>query len=288
MASEGVSLNSMSCPTRVVLGIDAAWTTQNPSGVALVANYEGRWCLLCVDHSYSNFVQRAGGGRFEERPPTGVAPNARSLLDTAHAIANHPVDLVTIDIPLSRQPIFGRRVSDNCISSHFGACGCGTHTPNENRPGKVSEMLRNDFSAAGYPLITEYNYTGELRGIAEVYPHPALLSLVDCNYRLPYKCSKVRSYWPGAEPCSRRENLRGIWEKIINSFSNCQGPHIDGVHEQIRPDFSNFGTRAKAFEDKIDAVVCAWVGVCLLEGLAEPFGDHESAIWVPKKSISKE
>jgi predicted RNase H-like nuclease len=37
----------------------------------------------------------------------------------------------------------------------------------------------------------------------------------------------------------------------------------------------------KAFEDTLDAAICAWVGVCALEGRAEALGDAVSAIWVP-------
>jgi len=32
----------------------------------------------------------------------------------------------------------------------------------------------------------------------------------------------------------------------------------------------------KAFEDKMDAVVCAWVGICALESKAVPYGDDIS------------
>lgn len=41
------------------------------------------------------------------------------------------------------------------------------------------------------------------------------------------------------------------------------------------------GAALKAFEDKLDAIVCAWVGICVIEHRATPFGDHDSAIWVP-------
>lgn len=37
----------------------------------------------------------------------------------------------------------------------------------------------------------------------------------------------------------------------------------------------------KAFEDMLDAVVCAWVGVRVLAGTAQPFGDEDAAIWIP-------
>ena len=41
------------------------------------------------------------------------------------------------------------------------------------------------------------------------------------------------------------------------------------------------GLEMKAFEDALDAIVCAWVAICVLEGRAEPYGDEESAIWIP-------
>ena len=41
------------------------------------------------------------------------------------------------------------------------------------------------------------------------------------------------------------------------------------------------GAKVKAYEDALDAAVCAWVAICALRGRAKPFGDHQSAIWVP-------
>jgi hypothetical protein len=41
------------------------------------------------------------------------------------------------------------------------------------------------------------------------------------------------------------------------------------------------GIQGKAYEDALDAVICAWVAVCALEGRAIPFGDEDSAIWIP-------
>ena len=47
-----------------------------------------------------------------------------------------------------------------------------------------------------------------------------------------------------------------------------------------RLEFDARGVEVKAYEDKLDAVVCAWVGICALEGRAMPFGDRNSAIWI--------
>jgi hypothetical protein len=35
----------------------------------------------------------------------------------------------------------------------------------------------------------------------------------------------------------------------------------------------------------VDAIVCAWVGIAVLEGRAEPFGDDDAAIWIPKDTM---
>lgn len=41
------------------------------------------------------------------------------------------------------------------------------------------------------------------------------------------------------------------------------------------------GTEVKAYEDALDAILCAWVATFALEGRATPFGDENSAIWIP-------
>ncbi len=43
----------------------------------------------------------------------------------------------------------------------------------------------------------------------------------------------------------------------------------------------------KAVEDTIDAIVAAWIGTTILEGTAEPFGDDDSAIWIPRETWAK-
>jgi len=40
----------------------------------------------------------------------------------------------------------------------------------------------------------------------------------------------------------------------------------------------------KAFEDQLDAVVCARVAIEVLEGRALPYGDEVSAAWIPKRT----
>ena len=42
----------------------------------------------------------------------------------------------------------------------------------------------------------------------------------------------------------------------------------------------------KSYEDLIDSIISALVGYYYLKCEVTPYGDNESTIWVPKKSIS--
>lgn len=156
--------------------------------------------------------------------------------------------------------------------------GVNTHTPNPERPGKVGRILGEGFEAVGYPLATE---TISTPCLIEVYPHPALVELAGAERRLPYKIGKARDYWPSLTPGERRANLVAMWSHIVGLL----GREMDGVAEALPLPPSDAPLVAmKAYEDALDAVICAWVGITALEGRARPYGDAVSAIWIPSWS----
>jgi predicted RNase H-like nuclease len=256
--------------SRAVLGIDAAWTPTQPSGVALVREELSGWRLVAVASSYRRFCDQ-GSYQLEDH----TLPDPSALLAAASKLCGQVIDLVAVDMPLSRGPIVGRRVSDDCVSRAYGARKCGTHSPSAARPGPLSDALWKGFGLADYPLLTE---NGAVRGLIEVYPHPALVELAGADERLPYKASKVRNYWPSAKASDRRDNLYRQWREIVGLLET----QIRGV-AGVLPPLPNDATRLqmKAHEDMLDAIVCAWVGTCFLEGTAIAFGDADSAIWIP-------
>jgi predicted RNase H-like nuclease len=202
-------------------------------------------------------------------------PEVAALLAAAWTLCGHAVDLVAVDMPLARSSIVGRRYSDNQVSRAYGGRKCGTYTPSVLRPGPLSDSLTRDFAAAGYPLLTE---TIVPPGLIEVYPHPALVELTGASERLPYKASKVRTYWPSATSLERRALLNRQWMEIIVSLEN----EIVGVEAALpRLEPTARGAQVKAFEDMLDAIVCAWVGICALDGRAIPYGNSDAAIWIP-------
>jgi predicted RNase H-like nuclease len=259
---------------RAVLGIDAAWTLTQPSGVAVAVEKANAWHVIAAECSYQRFHARAAGQPKEARP-SGSLPDASALLASASVLCSRPIDLVAIDMPLAHLPIVGRRVSDDAVSVAYGARQCGTHSPSTLRPSVISYALRNGFEQAGYSLRTEQIASP---GLIEVYPHPALVELSGTTRRLPYKVSKARSYWPDVTPPERRARLYRQWGEIV-ALLKCQMVGVAAALPPLEPNAS--GWQVKAYEDALDAVVCAWVAISCLEGCAVPYGDANSAIWIP-------
>lgn len=263
---------------RAVIGIDAAWTRDRPSGVALCIERGGAWHCDAVAPSYAHFIALGDGQRISWDHPSvvGGTPEPARLLRAAAALAPRAtVAAVALDLPLARGPITGRRKSDQDISHEYGARGCSTHTPSPARPGRISSTTRAGFEAAGYPLAT---VQAPHRGPAmlEVYPHTALLSLLADDYRVPYKVSKSGRYWPGAAAAARRRRLMEHWRRIVAALRRRMK-----VKLELPAAFASFSAM-KPYEDAIDAMVCAWVAIEFLAGNARPVGDETAAIWTPR------
>jgi predicted RNase H-like nuclease len=189
---------------QAVLGIDAAWTLTQPSGVALAVERSNGWRMIGAAASYQRFRAMTDRRQPAEPRPSGSSPDAPALLTSAPILCGRPVDLVAIDMPLALTPINTRRVADDAVSRTYGGRKCGTHTPSALRPGRISDALRESFERAGYPLGTDRLARP---GVIEVYPHPALVELLGASKRLPYKASKVGNYWPQASLQERRTLL---------------------------------------------------------------------------------
>jgi predicted RNase H-like nuclease len=259
---------------RAVLGIDAAWTETQPSGVALVVDAEGGWRLAAVEASYDHFLARASGDASGEERPRGSKPNAATLLGAANKFCGRRVDLVAVDMPMSREQIRERRCCDDKISVLYGKRKAATHSPGADRPGIISGPLRGEFENEKYNLCTHR----PAEGLIEVYPHTALIEFLNAPCRLKYKVGKIAAYWPDLCAEDRHEKLRAVWWCIVETLER----RIAGVSPALAPpDPTVRGWRLKAYEDKLDAVICCAVAIAALNGSAEAHGDHNAAIWVP-------
>jgi predicted RNase H-like nuclease len=262
-----------------VLAIDAAWTAHEPSGVALVQRVGDTWTCRALAPSYDAFLSLASDNAVNWEMPnfvgSGVTPAqliqaARTLLGGGH------VSLVTVDMPIATVPITGRRVADELVSRAFGKNGCAAHSPNSERPGSIGVALTGGFKSAGYEIATAGVKAGTINHLTEVYPHPALLKLMQCQFRVPYKVSKCVKLWPETTVPVRISNLIAQFHRILLQLQ----ARISGITLPI-PANADTLANLKRFEDALDALVCAWCGIEYLNGGVKPYGDHTAAIWIP-------
>lgn len=264
----------------LVLGIDAAWTTHHPSGVALVQKLGQAWRCLAVAPSYAAFLALAEGGRihWSEQAQGGEA-SMEALLAAAARLGGRPVDLIAVDMPLATEPIRARRAADTEVSRLFGRRGCAVHSPTKERPGRLADDLRSALAERGYRLQTADDPAGAA-GLLEVYPHVALLALLELDFRLPYKVSRSSQYWRKERPTipTRIERLLEAFAEI----SAALGQQIGAIPLAL-PAAGQVRSLAalKPLEDSLDALICAWVGIEHLHGRTLGLGDSTAAIWCP-------
>jgi len=263
----------------LVLGIDAAWTATQPSGVALLrapssghrtSRTDGRWECLAVAPDYASFL--SGRVDWSARPVAGP-PEPAALHARCIALAGGPPDVIAIDMPLATRVITGRRAADNAISSAYGGRGLGVHTPNPDRPGPIADAMRLGFGRLGYRVATASTPASTPRVLIESFPHAAAIELLRADYRVPYKLSRARQYWPDAPAATRRRKLVARWRALHAALSST----ID-VPALWLPAAGPLAS-LKRHEDALDALICAWIGIEYLAGHLRAYGDATSAVW---------
>ena len=267
---------------RAILGIDAAWTEGEPSGVALLVEAERQWTCVAVAPSYESFIGLAGGRPvdWDARPIGSKRPPVRDLVVAAERLAGCDVHVVAVDMPMSHDTITCRRHADDAVSREFGGRHCAVHSPNRERPGQLGADITGAFTQLGFSLATTVTPHPEGRTLLEVYPHTALLSLLEVERRVPYKVSKPSKLWPHA---SVTERIDAVLK--ISAPSDARLECEFGTLPFAIPATARSLSDLKRQEDALDAVISAWMGTLYLAGLATPLGDEAAAIWVPTDTI---
>jgi predicted RNase H-like nuclease len=271
-----------------ILGIDAAWGSKAPSGVALIAGSprrggRGGWRCVALAPSAAAFLALAEGRAVDWRGGAfaGGAVEAGRMAAAARALGAGELACVCVDMPLARSPILGRRVCDNAIARAY----VGVHSPSPERPGAFGRALQAGFEALGFVLATADEANARLpRALLEVYPHAALMAWLGLPQRLPYKVSRSARYWPDLPPEARARRLIGRWRAIRDALAGELGPVGLSLPRAGR------GLQLSALkrhEDALDALICAWVGTRYWEGRAQAYGDGDAAIWTPLAEVDR-
>lgn len=261
------------------LGIDAAWTNKQPSGVCLLKNLDGNQCeLLRLGRSYTEFES----GRIEwNQKVINSSTSLNEVLNACSYLDALP-DCIAVDMPIASYHIKSRRECETAISKEYGRKGASTHNPNENRPGSISVELYNCMTENGYLWMTN-GMTHASKSLIEVYPHTAIIEYLGLDYRYEYKVSKKSTYksWSSLTPSQKQDKLIRNLEYLLNQLS-LRVPNIFDHFTKLSSEAQYTQAQLKGYEDAIDSVICALTGVDFMLGNVIGFGNNEGAIWVPQ------
>src|SRR5688572_12910313 len=136
----------------IILGLDAAWTVRQPTGVALIDTERQAGKCLAVAPSYESFLElHSKKAVVWDGKQTGGELPAEALLAAAEWLAGRAVDIITIDMPVSLESILGRREADQRVSQEFASRWCSAHSPTAERPGPLGARVTQAFASLGYP-----------------------------------------------------------------------------------------------------------------------------------------
>lgn len=214
-----------------VIGVDLAWSSRNRSGLCAVEGDRvlGSTCLTS-DDDVEAWIRRWDDGEL----------------------------LVGFDAPLIVRNATGRRACESVIAAGFASAHAGPY------PGNLT-LLRGDVRA--YRLARRLRLgvspaavdRRPLRAALEVFPHPALVVLLERTERLPYKPKPGRSLdvRHGAM-CELLDGLEHL-KRADPPLDVTAGPDWPRLAETLHARPS--GAALKRLEDELDAYVCAYIGL---------------------------
>lgn len=234
---------------RVFVGIDLAWGERRPSGVAVLTLRDG--CL-------------------QEAVPTCTVQTDEQICEILGAFSDAEVLSVAVDAPLIVPNRTGERPVEGLMRRRFARQHAGCHPANRQLlgdPPRGERLCRLLGERLGIRVDTASPQREPCRVVFEVYPHAALVKLFCLPRILEYKARKGRSL------ASRREQM----QEYIHLLGTLSEPTLclPAWMAEIPPVL-------KPFEDKVDALFCAWLAARAWYVGGEVLGDLETgSIWLP-------
>lgn len=212
------------------IGIDLGWKSQ-PSGLCCLELVDSNLNLLDLD-------------RLE------AISEVLFWLDNCVHIQDSAI--VAVDAPTLIPNLTGSRLPDKLTHKYFGRYHAGCYPANlslafANRTvGFGIELENRGFSHA--PEITPQKLG---RYQIEVFPHPAIVELFNLSLILKYKKGRI---------LERRLELIKLYRYIVDVLPTFEPALNLNSHPVLFAEIPTTGKALKAVEDKLDSVICAYVG----------------------------
>ena len=156
--------------------------------------------------------------------------------------------IVAVDAPTLIPNKTGMRLPDKLTHQHFGKYHAGCYPANLGRPF-ASRLVAfgKALESRGFNHAPTISPQQPGRYQIEVFPHPAMIQLFGLSRILKYKKG------PLAE---RRKGLQELCDRILKHLPT----HTPSLKLNSLPEVPTGGKALKALEDKLDSIVCAYVG----------------------------
>jgi len=217
------------------VGLDLAWSPRNPSGLAIVARAGGTWVLR--------------GARAD-------LETNRNIVDAIEAAVGEGPAVVAIDAPLVVPHRTRGREGDRMTTRVFGSYDAAVYPATRRTIGRYGGRriwdLVADLEARGLRQAPEFPRQSKDRVFFETYPHAAMIALFHLERVLKYKYRQGRSLE------ERRREFRALAAHLrsLEAFD----PPLTGVEAFLVEDLDGMkGARLKAYEDRLDAILCAYI-----------------------------
>ncbi len=212
------------------IGIDLGWKSQ-PSGLCCLELVDGNLDLIALDRKEA-------------------IADIFSWLD--NCVQPEDNAICAVDAPTIIPNLSGSRLPDKLTHKYFGRYHAGCYPANlglafADRTVNFGLGLENrGFSHA--PEITPY-YLGRYQ--IEVFPHPAIVELFNLPLILKYKKGRL---------LERRLELIKLHKYIVEVLPTFTPALNLNSHPVLFAEIPTAGKALKALEDKLDSLICAYVG----------------------------
>ncbi|MDX1983793.1 MAG: DUF429 domain-containing protein [Bryobacteraceae bacterium] len=240
-------------PVARFVGVDLGWYGKT-SGVALL-EWDGRRLQLSSVLSL---------------PAAGLAQSVSSL-------AQGPAAVIGVDAPLVIRNTAGMREADRLAHKKYGRYHAGCYPANLNLPfAAATTGFSRALCRAGFAHATALEPQASGLFQAEVFPHAGIVQLLGLPQIVKYKKGRLAQRRAGLE---RLRNLMAEGFAELEPSLAAELPLVEGN-----------GPRRKDVEDRLDAVICAYLAAhWWYWGLErnEVLGDANNGyIVVPKRRTS--
>ncbi len=209
------------------LGIDLGWKSQ-PSGLCCLEWQDKQLQLLDLDRKDSI---------------------ADILLWIDNIVQPDEPAIIAVDAPTLIPNATGSRLPDKLTHKYFGKYHAGCYPANLNLP--FAERTVNfglELETRGYDHAPTIVPQKPGRYQIEVFPHPAIVNLFNLDKILKYKKGRLSDH---------RLELIKLQNYILNILPTLE-PHLCPPASTL--EIPTTGAALKATEDKLDSLICAYVG----------------------------